>query len=352
MSVTAGVIGCGYVSRFHFRALEKIGARVKWICDLDEARARPWVEKLGAQYAADYEAVVSDPEVDAVFVLTSAPTHKPICLSAIEAGRAVICEKTLAENADDAFEIVRRAEERGTIFYTSYMKRFIPAVEQAKDLLPRLGTIMSTHVRAYQPWGALWGEMPAEGFFHTPPGGQSTAVKNYGGGILIMGGSHILDLVNFFLGRPRRVCGSVYVPEGRDYDLRAAALLETDHGPVHFEALAHPLRRIGFLRDGWDERIEITGTAGRLEILSAFWDQVDTKASLLVHYDEATGNATEYRYPPTSPFERAVAFFCANIEKRTQGAQSRVTGYEVDELIATIQRSSATGRAVEVAWRA
>ena len=121
---------------------------------------------------------------------------------------------------------------------------------------------------------------------------------------------------------------------------------------MHFEALAHPLRRIGFLRDGWDERIEIVGTNGRLEILSALWDQADTKASLLVHYDEATGNATEYRYAPASPFERAVAFFCDNIAKGTQGAQSRLTGYEVDELISAIQRSSAAGQAVEVAWRA
>ncbi|UCH34867.1 MAG: Gfo/Idh/MocA family oxidoreductase [Armatimonadota bacterium] len=352
MSVTAGVIGCGYISGFHFRALDKIGARVKWVCDVDETRARPWVAKDGTAHVTGYEQVVGDPEVDVVFVLTTSSTHKRICLDAIDAGRAVICEKTLTTNADDSLEVVRRAEESGAIFYTSYMKRFIPAVEKARELLPRLGTILSTHVRAYQPWGPLWEAMPSAGLFHTPAGGKSGAVANYGGGILIMGGSHILDLVNFLLGRPRRVYGSVHVPEGRDYDLRAAALLETDHGPVHFDALAHPLRRIGFLRDGWDERIEINGTDGRLEIFSALWDEVDYKASLLVHYDEAAGAATEYRYPPVSPFERAVAFFCGNIERRTQGSQSRLTGYEVDELIATIKRSSDSGSALEVNWRA
>jgi len=349
--LTAGVIGCGYVAQFHFRGLERIGARVKWVCDLDEARAAPWVARFGAEYAAAFEPAVSDPEVEVVFVLTPSATHKRICLEAIEAGRAVVCEKTLAENAEDSRAVVRRAQERGTVFYTSYMKRFIPAVEKAKELLPRLGRILSTHATVCQPWGALWEEMPGEGVFHTPPGGRSLAVSKYGGGILIMGGSHILDLVNFFLGRPRRVYGSVHVPEGRDYELRAAALLETERGPAHFEALAHPLRGIGFLRDGWDERLQITGTEGRLEIWSAAWDQVEHKASLLVHYDEASRAATEYRFPPASAFERAVAFFCGNIAQGRQGAQSRLTGYEVDELIGAIQRSSALGQAVEVEWR-
>ena len=53
--------------------------------------------------------------------------------------------------------------------------------------------------------------------------------------------------------------------------------------------------------------------------------------------------------PP--PFDRAVAFYCANIEQGTQGEQSRLTGYDVDELIAHIKRSAATGQAVNVKWR-
>jgi hypothetical protein len=164
----------------------------------------------------------------------------------------------------------------------------------------------------------------------------SQVTKNYGGGILICGGSHILDLVLFFLGRPRRVFATMYTPEDRDYDLQATALIETDNGTVLYEALAHPLTKIGFLRDGWDERIEITGTRGRLEIFSVFWNQGQWKASMLVHYDNATGLSTEYRYEPISPFDRAVAYFCRNIESHKQGGQSRLTGYEVDELITQI----------------
>ena len=140
-------------------------------------------------------------------------------------------------------------------------------------------------------------------------------------------------------------------PEGRDYDIQAAALIETENGIVHYEALAHPLQKIGFLRDGWDEKIEINGVNGRLDIYSANWTDVTTKASLLVHYDNITGNSTEYRFDPESPFDRAVAFFCRQIEKGEQGNQSCLTGYEVDELISTIKRSHTLKQAVQLEWK-
>lgn len=351
MAITAGIIGCGNISRFHFSGLEKAGARLKWVCDLSETAAQPWAEKFGATYTADYHDLLADPEVNLVDVTPISAVHKGICLDAIAGGKAVVCEKTLATNPEDALEIVRAAEAAGTIFYTSYMKRFMPAVEQAKALLPSLGRIVSTYIRSYQHWGGLWEQENRVGMWAKPAGGASWVVKNYGGGILVCGGSHILDLIGFLLGRPQRLWAHMERPADVDYDLQATAMLETPNGPVHFEALAHPLNRVGFLRDGWDERFEINGLNGRLELYSAAWDQVDHKASLLVHYDNATGNTTEYRYAPESPFDRALAFFCANIERGEQGTQSRTTGYDVDELIAHIELSARTGEAVTVDWR-
>lgn len=351
MTLTAGVIGCGMISRFHFSGLEKAGARIKWICDLSREAAGPWAKKFRARYTADYGELIADPETNVLVVAPVSSAHKKMCCAAIKAGKAVICEKTLAENADDALDIVRLAEEKQTIFYTSYMKRFIPAVEKAKELLPSLGRIISMYIRAYQPWGQAWRDIPRDGAHCEPPSEPSPVVKKYGGGILVCGGSHILDLVNFFLGRPKKLFATMCVPPHIDYDLQATALMETDNGIVHYEALVHTLGKIGFLRDGWDERIEITGVDGRLEIYSAKWDEVHMKSSLLIHYDGANDRATEYRYPPVSPFDRALEFFCKNIAEGTQGAQSRLTGYEVDELIAHIKKSAATGRALKIKWR-
>ncbi len=351
MALKAGVIGCGNISKFHFSGIERSGSEVKWVCDIVPENADQWGKKFNAEFTSDYKDIIADKDVDVVVLTLVSSLHKQMCFDAINAGKAVICEKTLTDNAKDSLEIVKLAEKKKTIFYTSYMKRFIPAVEKAKALLPSLGEIMSTHIRTYQQWGDLWRVNPSEGFFHTPVSGKSTVVKNYGGGILVCGGSHLLDLILYFLGRPNKLFASIYTPEGRDYELQASALMETNNGMVHFEALAHPLSKIGFLKDGWDERIEISGTNGRIEIYSAKWDEVESKASVLIHYDNKTGQLTEYHYDSISPFDCAAEFFYKNIEKGQQGSQSRLTGYEVDELIEHMNKSSDSGQAVDINWQ-
>jgi predicted dehydrogenase len=351
--LVAAVIGCGNISTFHFSGLEKAGVQIKWVCDLNEESARPWAEKYNATFTSDYREIIADMEVNLINVTSIARTHKTMCIEAIKAGKAVICEKTLAENADDAFEIVQKAEEAGTIFYTSYMKRFLPAVEKAKEIMPKLGRILTTHIRSHQPWGdGHWAASIAEEAGEKPAT-PSGCVASYGGGILTCGGSHTLDLTMHLVGRPHRVYASVHTPENKDYDVRASALMETkDNGVVFFEALNHPHTHIGFLRDGWDERVEIIGTEGRLEIRTPNWNEVDSKASLLHYYDNRTANSQEYRFDAESPFDRAIAFFCKNIAKGEQGKQSCWTGYEVDELISHIKKSAASGQAEEILWKA
>ncbi|MFW5857064.1 MAG: Gfo/Idh/MocA family protein [Planctomycetota bacterium] len=351
MGITVGVIGCGNITKFHFDGLDRAGARVAWICDLNEEAARPWVERFGARFTADYREILRDDAVDAAWIMAISGVHKEMCLAAMEAGKAVVCEKTLATNPADAADIVRAAEAKQAILYTAYMKRFMPAVEKAKELLPQIGQPIGAWIRSYQPWGRMWVEPPSEGFGHTPKDGPSEIVKRYGGGILVCGGSHTLDLTHHFCGRPTRVFASMFTPPASDFDLQAAALFETPFGPVHYEACAHPLGRIGFQRDGWDERLELNGVDGRIDVLVSKWDNVDDKTGVCIHYDNRSGTSTEYRFPVESAFNREVAHFCAQIERGEQGPQARDTGYVVDELIARVTESAKTGRAVDITYR-
>jgi predicted dehydrogenase len=287
-----------------------------------------------------------------VDVTTVSRAHKQICEDAIAAGKAVICEKTLAENPEDAARIVSAARERGVILYTSYMKRYLPATQKMKELLPSLGRLFSTHIRAYQNWGDTWGPNPPSGLGHTPPGGVSGVRANYGGGILVCGGSHLFDLVLFLLGRPDRLYANIFVPDDRDYDLRASALLETPaNGIIHYDCLVHAHHRAGLQRDGWDEQVEIIGAQGRLHLFTSQWDAPEAKAPLLQHYDAQTGTTTEYRFDPVSPFARAIGTYCEGIDRNEQVGQSDLTGYEVDELIAAMQQSAAAGQARQITYR-
>ena len=140
-------------------------------------------------------------------------------------------------------------------------------------------------------------------------------------------------------------------PEERDYELQASAFFETDNGVVFFEALAHPHTKTGFLRDGWDESIKIIGVNGTLTLYSSAWDNVETKAPMLIHYDNDSGRNIEYLYEPESPFEKAIKYFCDNIKNGCQGGQSRLTGYEVDEILEHFKQSASTGQPKEINYR-
>lgn len=349
MNPSVAVIGCGSISKFHFAGLEKAGARIAWVCDINEKATSALAAKYGCRATQDYREAIADPAVDAVWVLTFSTNHKEICLAAIAAGKAVVCEKTLATNPQDAMEIVRAAQAKGTVFFTSYMKRFMPATEKAKELLPRIGRIITTHIRAHQCWGDVW---TAPGSSLKPEGGNPSPCKaRLGGGILLAGGSHVLDLMNHLVGRPDTVSAHMANPPGCDVEGIAAALFTGPNGGVHWETIMHGHSGVGYLKDGWDERVEIVGSAGRLEILSNEWNRFDTKAAVCIHYDEATKTSTEYRFAPVSPFERAVAAFCSDIAARRQTVQSAATGYEVDEMIGAVQDSAASGRTVRIEWK-
>jgi predicted dehydrogenase len=310
------------------------------------------VERTGARYTREPGDLFADPGIQAVHILVPSGAHKPLCEAAIKAGKAVICEKTLSLNADDSLALVRLAEQRGTIFYTSYMKRFIPAIEETVRRLPALGRILSAQVRAYQYWGFMWDELTPDHFMTKSPEKGTSALKRlHGGGILTCGGSHMLDLINFLFGRPTRLFGSMRYPEKSDCEAVASVLMETPTCPVHLDTIAHNHRHAGFLRDGFDERVEINGELGRIEFYSANWDEVDIKGSLLLHYDAKRGVCEEVRYSPVSPFERAIAHYHKQIERGEQGTPLRRTGYDVDEAIAHIERSAQTHQAVTVDWR-
>ncbi|HUS57047.1 MAG TPA: Gfo/Idh/MocA family oxidoreductase [Planctomycetota bacterium] len=347
------VIGCGGISRFHFNGLAKAGARIARAVDIRPDAAQPWVDRFGAKYSSDYREAIDDDEIDAVAVTSPSRLHREIAVAALKAGKAVIVEKTLTDNPRDSLKIVEAVRETGGLCFTAYMKRFFPALQKAKELLPGLGQLISVHARSWQPWGNVW-TAPL------PPsdGKPSFVVANYGGGMLVCGGSHILDLVMWLVGRPVKLWANQYTRQGLDHDFRHTALMTLpDSGQaagaaVSFEACAHPFKTVGYEKNGWDERLEINGVNGRLDIATVTWNEPEKAPALLVHTDNTTGQATDYRFFAANPFDLEMAYFVDCIRKRKQGYPSAVDGYAVDELIACITRSARTAKVIDVPFKA
>lgn len=353
MKPQLGIVGAGYISRFHFRAFQKLAADVRIVSDLRVESARAAAAPLNAACTEDWRAVVNHPDVNTVVVLTPTSFHATVVRAALEAGKHVICEKTLTLSSAESLSLGRLAEERQQMLFTSYMKRFFPAVQQAKALVPRLGHITSVYCRTYQGVGKLnlhTGTV-ASTWARGADGGASPIMKLSGGGILVCGGSHIFDLLLFLVGKPSRVYARQFRRSESDVDLMTHALFDFESGAVgHFEGNWHPLDRIGYQRSGWDEGFEISGTEGRLVLQTPVWNEPERNPPLLRFYDGVTGAWTDVATDVACPFECAERHFLAQLAKSEQGFHDRYVGYRTDQLLETAQRSATENRPLDIPW--
>jgi len=339
-----GIIGCGSISRFHFNGLEKAGAGIVRVADVDMSRAAQCAARFGAAVSSDWREVLDDPKVSVVSVLAPARLHREICLAAIEAGKHIICEKTMAADAGEAYDIACAVRNSGTIFFTAFMKRFFPAVEKAVELLPSLGRLFSAHVRTYQNWGDLYSLKSASD--------HGWILEGYGGGIIKCAGSHMLDLMLHLLGRPAGVYADIDYVSGSRLDRKAMAQFKYPGSlAVNFEAVAHPLTGIGYERNSWDEKIEISGTGGRLEIYTVKWDTPENNAALLVHYDNERAVSTEYRFAAVNPFDLEMAHFNDCLRRGVPAGPDVIDGFNVDVLIAAMEEAHAAGKCINIDWK-
>lgn len=113
MTLTAAVIGLG-VGEQHARAFAAhAGCRVKWVHDLDPARAESVARAVGqGAPARDLASVLADPDVDVVSLATYDDQHAGQVVAALEAGKHVFCEKPLCRTLAEAAAIERARRGR------------------------------------------------------------------------------------------------------------------------------------------------------------------------------------------------------------------------------------------------
>ena len=339
-----GIIGCGMISGFHFDGLEKIDAKVIHVSDVKESSAAPYVERTGARFSEDWRELVANREVTTVFVLANTNVHLDMCLEALKSGKNVVCEKTLASNLEEALKIARAVKDSGRMFFTAYMKRFFPAFDKLREILPSLGTIFSSQARTYQFWGNLFDTQDPTPWQRYP--------KLCGGAVLKCCGSHIIDMVLALLGRPESVYAHIdYIPAS-EVDRKTMALMEYESGMVvNLEVIGHPLKKIGYEHNSWDEFIQINGVDGRLELFTVTWNKPEKTTVLLRHYDNRTEKEIEYYFDPINPYHLEVAHFDECLRRDEQTAPSVIDGLNVDIAIDAMEQSSRQKKSIPIDWQ-
>ena len=110
-TIKIGIIGTGVIAQLHVKAYKKMSeAKVAAICDLNESVVHTKSKAWGVnKFYTDYNALLADPNIDAVEILTPQQTHKEIAVAALKAGKHVSVQKPMAVTMAEADEMVLAA---------------------------------------------------------------------------------------------------------------------------------------------------------------------------------------------------------------------------------------------------
>ncbi len=135
--VTVAVVGLGYWGPNLLRVLtDLIGVRVKWICDLDEERLARYGRRYpSASPTQNVDAVLDDPEVDAVLIATPVFTHFDLAARSLGAGKHTFVEKPLAPSAEEADELAMKAHREDLVLMCGHTFLYSPPVRAVKETL-------------------------------------------------------------------------------------------------------------------------------------------------------------------------------------------------------------------------
>jgi len=209
--LNVGLIGYGFMGRTHSNAYCKVShffdipyePNLHVVCGLEEAEAKAFADKWGYDsYTTDWHKVIEDDKVDVIDICVPNNMHAEIAMAAAKAGKAILCEKPLALNGDQAREMVEVVEKAGVANLVSYNYRRVPAVTLAKQLIDdgRLGKIFHYRANFLQDWTIST---------QVPQGGMATwrlDVKAAGSGVTGDLLAHCIDTAMWHNGPMSSVC--------------------------------------------------------------------------------------------------------------------------------------------------
>lgn len=136
-TVKWGILACGKVANAFAKALKETeGSELHAVAARDVGRAQSFATEHGALRAyGSYQALLADPEVDAVYIATIHPHHFEWIVHCAQAGKHVLCEKPLTMNLREAKRAQRVAQDKRVILREAFMYRHHPQTQQVVDLV-------------------------------------------------------------------------------------------------------------------------------------------------------------------------------------------------------------------------
>lgn len=250
--IRLAVVGLGKMGLSH-HAMINAHPRVKVaaVCDSTGYVLDVLSKYTGVKTFSDFEKMIGEVELDAVIIATPSSMHSKMVKSALEKGLHVFCEKPFCLDTTEGDEATVIANEKGLVSQVGYHYRFVGAFQEVKRLLDAGAIGEVTHILA-EAYGPV---------VLKPKGGTWRTQRAHGGGCLYDYAAHPINLVNWYLGMPESVSGSV---------LNSIFSQETDDevfGTLNYDGGKSAQISVNWSDESYRKmstKITVWGTAGRI----------------------------------------------------------------------------------------
>ncbi len=209
-TLNVALIGYAFMGRAHSNAYRQVGPSLKPRLSpkmkVIVGRSEPGVKKAAAElgweeWATDWREVVNRPDIDLVDVVTPGDSHAEIAIAAARAGKAVLCEKPLANDLRTSKTMLAAVEKAGVPHMVCHNYRRAPAVQLAKQLISegKLGRLYHYRGTYLQDW-IIDPNLPLLWRFRK---------EKAGSGALGDISSHSIDLARFLMGEIEELAATV-----------------------------------------------------------------------------------------------------------------------------------------------
>ncbi len=189
MTLRIGFVGSGWIANWHLEHLSKIeGTKIVSLCDINKERVKAAAIKWEAKSYTDYEKMLDEQELDALYICTPPFAHGQVEISAAERGIHLFVEKPIGLSLKKAKEIEVAITKNKIISSVGYQRRYEDTVDKICSILKEKtpGLFM----------GYFMGGMPSVDWWRR---------KERSGGQLIEQTTHIFDLARYLFGKVEKL---------------------------------------------------------------------------------------------------------------------------------------------------
>jgi myo-inositol 2-dehydrogenase/D-chiro-inositol 1-dehydrogenase len=244
------LIGAGVIGRVHAGNIaSRPDTRLRWIVDTDAPRGDALAAACGARFSPSVDEMLADRSVQVVVIGSSTDVHEAHLLACIRAGKAILCEKPLADSLDGAKKCLDAARAAKVIAAIGFNRRFDVHHRAVFDRVRagEIGAVESVHIVSRSSEAS-------------PP-----AAAHRAGGMLREKGTHFYDLAHWMAGSEPV---EVYAAGDCLFDPGYAAYGDVDTAALTLRFASGALATFSFSRRtayGYDEMIEVFGAQGMLQ---------------------------------------------------------------------------------------